>query len=330
MDISPSSILLIPVGARLSLSVLRYSFDILFVEPSNAFLFCMALGILSYKTIMYSSLLSGVMVGLGSRALITYIAQGRRWTVVCGFLLGVFASDVVTLFWTYVNQESIEFERQRAKRLKREARPKRRISDPRPPNPNWRSSIADSGDIVLQAQGLDKDTVVLMRKTASAEAEVKRLQEERKWAISQGNTARAMQLKWQVERSEALLKNYRKELEEKRASQKKPPSVAQHVRAVSNATSTVSASERGTPNGKRVPISEIPDGAMSDTNYSDPEHVRMHTREHLTQRFTLEDGSEVQLTQLHLGRNRDKEPERPQGRSVPITIIDSPIQESTR
>jgi hypothetical protein len=183
MDITPSSILLIPVGARLIIAVLRYSFDILFVEPSNAFLFCMAIGILSYKTIMYSSLLSGVMVGLGSRAMLTYIVQGRRWTVVCGFLLGIFASDVVTLFWTYVNQESLEFEKQRVKKLKRKTTPKRRISDPRPPNPSWRSSIADTGDIVLQAQGLDKDTVVLMRKTASAEAEVKRLQEERKWAM---------------------------------------------------------------------------------------------------------------------------------------------------
>jgi len=51
---------------------------------------------------------------------------------------------------------------------------------------------------------------------------------------------------------------------------------------------------------KRVVVADTHDSVLSDAHYSDPEHVRMHTREHLTQRFTLDDGSEVQVRILGL------------------------------
>lgn len=134
---------------------------------------------------MHSSLFSGILVGLGSRAVITYVMQGRRWTVLCGILLGIFSSDVVTLFWTYVNQESerwnLEYEKDQARRRRRST--KRRISDPRPPNAELTAQAAALNAEALQNGDADEDTVVLKRKLAQAEADINRLQEERKWSM---------------------------------------------------------------------------------------------------------------------------------------------------
>jgi hypothetical protein len=186
MDLSPSLILFIPVAARLSLSVLRYSsLDILFIDQRETFLYCMAIGILAYGAVMNSSLVSGILVGLGSRAIITYILQGRRWTVLCGLLLGMFSSDVVTLFWAYVNQENqrwnLEYEKDQARRKRKSL--KRRISDPRPPNPELAAQAAAIDADLVQNGGPDKDTLILKRRLAQVEAEVNRLQEERKWSM---------------------------------------------------------------------------------------------------------------------------------------------------
>ncbi|KAG8803565.1 hypothetical protein FRC16_004438 [Serendipita sp. 398] len=217
MVLTPSSILLLPVVARITLSIIRYNFNIIFVEPSLAFLFCMALGILTYKTLIHSSLLSGILVGLGSRAVLTFLMQGRRWTVLCGFCLGLFSSDVVTLFWAYVTQESAKHNREVAAKKRKRVTRGRRISNPQPPAPSVAEALAKEAaeaDAEMIRNGADPGLVALTRKLAQAEAEVGRAHEERKWAISQGNTARAMQLKWQVERNEALTRSYRRELEE--------------------------------------------------------------------------------------------------------------------
>ncbi|KAG8853727.1 hypothetical protein FRB91_004429 [Serendipita sp. 411] len=330
MVLTPSSILLLPVVARITLSIIRYNFNIIFVEPSLAFLFCMALGILTYKTLIHSSLLSGILVGLGSRAVLTFLMQGRRWTVLCGFCLGLFSSDVVTLFWAYVTQESAKHNREVAAKKRKRVTRGRRISNPQPPAPSVAEALAKEAaeaDAEMIRNGADPGLVALTRKLAQAEAEVGRAHEERKWAISQGNTARAMQLKWQVERNEALTRSYRRELEEWHKRYQRPATETERGGRSERSQTLISApSDRG----RRTTISKRSDSIVSEVNHSGPEHVRMHTREHLTQRFTLEDGSEVQLTQLHMGRNPDKEIQsRPRGRSIPITIIESPITEKT-
>ncbi|KAG8813097.1 hypothetical protein FRC17_001677 [Serendipita sp. 399] len=330
MVLTPSSILLLPVVARISLSIIRYNFNIIFVEPSLAFLFCMALGILTYKTLIHSSLLSGILVGLGSRAVLTYLMQGRRWTVLCGFCLGLFSSDVVTLFWAYVTQETARVDREVARKRRSRLSRSRRISDPQPPAPSVAEALAREAaeaDAQMIKNGADPELVALTRKVAQAEAEVSRAHEERKWAISQGNTPRAMQLKWQVERNEALTRSYRRELEEWHKRHQRPTTeTVRGEQSERSVTLVRSPSEKG----RRTTVSKRSDSLVSEPYHSSSEHPRMHTREHLTQRFTLEDGSEVQLTQLHMGRKADKETQnRPRGRSIPITIIESPITENT-
>jgi len=237
----------------------------------------------------------------------------------------MFSSDVVTLFWTYVNQENqrwnLEYEKDQARR-KRKAL-KRRISDPQPLDASLAAQTAAIDTGLVQNGGPDQDEVILKRKLAQAEAEVNRLQEERKWSQSQGNTARTMQLKWQVDRNEALARNYRQELGEPRIPL--PSETSQTARVLGS----IINSGLKSPSEKRVVVKEVPETAMSDAYQSDAEQSRLRKRQHLTQRFTLEDGSEVKLTQIHMGRDNEKEP-APVGRSVPVMIIDSPTSESPR
>ena len=51
----------------------------------------------------------------------------------------------------------------------------------------------------------------LRKRAASAEANRRRCKEERKWALDQGNTARAEQLTWQIKRYATIAESYTKE-----------------------------------------------------------------------------------------------------------------------
>ena len=58
---------------------------------------------------------------------------------------------------------------------------------------------------------LERDIHVLRTRAALADSERRRLKEERKWAISQGNLARASQMKWEVKRYRALMETFNRE-----------------------------------------------------------------------------------------------------------------------
>lgn len=58
---------------------------------------------------------------------------------------------------------------------------------------------------------LEREIHVLRTRAALADSERRRLKEERKWAISQGNLARASQMKWEVKRYSALMETFNRE-----------------------------------------------------------------------------------------------------------------------
>ncbi|KAF9469914.1 hypothetical protein BDZ94DRAFT_1293525 [Collybia nuda] len=62
---------------------------------------------------------------------------------------------------------------------------------------------------------LDRDIAALRTRASLADSERRRFKEERKWAISQGNTARAAQMKWQVKRYTALMQSFHREADAK-------------------------------------------------------------------------------------------------------------------
>lgn len=118
-----------------------------------------------------------------------------------------------------------------------------------------------------------------------------------------------MQLKWQVDRNEALARNYRKELDEARARTYRvelvPVDTADEHLALPSETSqtarvlgSIISSGLKSPSENRVVIKDVHENAMSDAYQSDAEQTRLRRREHLTQRFTLEDGSEVKVSSI--------------------------------
>ena len=60
---------------------------------------------------------------------------------------------------------------------------------------------------------LEREVHVLRTRASLADSERRRCKEERKWAVSQGNIARASQMKWEAKRYTALMQTFNREAE---------------------------------------------------------------------------------------------------------------------
>lgn len=76
-------------------------------------------------------------------------------------------------------------------------------------------SLPSSIDPHNRMSPLEKEVAVLRARASLADSERRRFKEERKWALSQGNRARASQLAWQVKRYTALMESYHREADAK-------------------------------------------------------------------------------------------------------------------
>ncbi len=92
------------------------------------------------------------------------------------------------------------------------------------PAPTYAHSIDTAITLDSLPSSIDPDNrltpsereVALLRARASlADSERRRFKEERKWALSQGNEARASQLEWQVRRYAALMESFHREADAK-------------------------------------------------------------------------------------------------------------------
>ncbi|KAI0645707.1 hypothetical protein C8Q79DRAFT_910879 [Trametes meyenii] len=73
------------------------------------------------------------------------------------------------------------------------------------------SSLDPEGKLTPQ----EREVAVLRARASLADSERRRFKEERKWALSQGNMARASQLAWQVKRYTALMESFHREADAK-------------------------------------------------------------------------------------------------------------------
>ena len=76
-------------------------------------------------------------------------------------------------------------------------------------------SIPSSIDPEGRLTPREKEVAILRARASLADSERRRFKEERKWAMSQGNTARAEQLAWQVRRFTTLMDSFHKEADAK-------------------------------------------------------------------------------------------------------------------
>ena len=76
-------------------------------------------------------------------------------------------------------------------------------------------SLPSSIDPQGQLSPLERDVTLLRARASLADSERRRFKEERKWALSQGNHARAEQLAWQVKRYATLMESFHREADAK-------------------------------------------------------------------------------------------------------------------
>jgi len=77
--------------------------------------------------------------------------------------------------------------------------------------PSITSSTSDTVDPHRVMDPLEREVATLRARASLADSERRRFKEEKKWALSQGNTARAAQMSWQVKRYTALTKSFTRE-----------------------------------------------------------------------------------------------------------------------
>lgn len=76
-------------------------------------------------------------------------------------------------------------------------------------------SLPSSIDPYGKMSPTERDVAVLRARASLADSERRRFKEERKWALSQGNFARAEQLAWQVRRYTTLMESFHREADAK-------------------------------------------------------------------------------------------------------------------
>lgn len=87
--------------------------------------------------------------------------------------------------------------------------------------PHWASlqtsditSVDSNSELIRHKQSMtpvEREVAALRARASLADSERRRYKEERKWADSQGNIARAAQMKWQVKRYTALMQSFHRE-----------------------------------------------------------------------------------------------------------------------
>lgn len=89
------------------------------------------------------------------------------------------------------------------------------------PARKWRTESSMPPSIISSTEGLvdphrvmdplEREVATLRARASLADSERRRFKEEKKWALSQGNLARAAQMSWQVKRYTALTQSFTKE-----------------------------------------------------------------------------------------------------------------------
>jgi hypothetical protein len=243
MPIATAPALLIGIGARILLDKYNRSDG-----PKNFILMGVWQGVaLHYATKASGSSGLGILVafGIAVKLFIEYNLLSdvtRCVTTIFGVALGVFITDFLS---QYFDKPPPSFERRRRKTEKAPTHQKR---DEKHLHPQQQQNAHDgtvitSGDVtdlqtlattsfhisditsvdsssdrlgpVSSMTPLERDIHVLRTRAALADSERRRLKEERKWAISQGNLARASQMKWEMKRYNSLMETFSREAERK-------------------------------------------------------------------------------------------------------------------
>lgn len=160
-------------------------------------------------------------------------------SVVIGILLGFLGTDVITQFAdsAFVYTVPSPSERRRKKVSfstpgNREDKKRQRLAQARPNAQGGNesdqqfkyhpvsdiTSVDSNSDLIRAKENmtpLEREVAALRARASLADSERRRYREERKWALSEGNSERAAQLKQQVKRYTALMQGFHREADAK-------------------------------------------------------------------------------------------------------------------
>ncbi|KAI0051882.1 hypothetical protein FA95DRAFT_147074 [Auriscalpium vulgare] len=200
-------------------------------------------GVLLYYFLMeYPSLAFGVGFGIAARLvvgfLVTYNATATACTML-GVAIGVLFTDILSQVLEdgpedalltqgrydssvvsaepYFPRRLVQFRRtsseEREHRHQRRRRREFLESTPSVTTGTTQSwdSLSDWVDPGHTMSPLEREVAALRKKASMADSERRRFKEEKQWAQSQGNKARATQMGWQVKRYSALMQSFHRE-----------------------------------------------------------------------------------------------------------------------
>ncbi|TFY82319.1 hypothetical protein EWM64_g1691 [Hericium alpestre] len=194
---------------------------------------------LYYFLMEFPYLAFGVAFGVAARLIINFVLNQNATECACtllGVALGVLFTDLLSQF---VEDEGLAEAHRRARyegsiveelprrrrivqfrrassveRERHHARRRREFIDSTPSSSTTSTNSWDALDWVDPTHSmtfLEREVAALRKKASVADSERRRFKEERKWAQSQGNQARASQMGWQVKRYAALMQSFHRE-----------------------------------------------------------------------------------------------------------------------
>ena len=185
-------------------------------------------GVLVYHAILssYNSIALALFLGISGRLAGDFVRQRDHWklaSTLLGVAFGILMADVVSHLTEDSSWTSIEIvDDTWDERSRRRHAPRRRISEPRRieelPSVYEELSSIDSRSWAEETEGrtdVEMEVSKLRAKALHAAGQRRRFREERKWAWSQGNFARAFQLRWQVKKYDALAGSFTREADAK-------------------------------------------------------------------------------------------------------------------
>ncbi|TFY57605.1 hypothetical protein EVG20_g8479 [Dentipellis fragilis] len=195
-------------------------------------------GVALYYVLMEIPYLAfGVAFGIGARLVFNFIVTHNATECACtllGVALGILFTDLLS---QYIEDDGAERSRARyegsvveeaprrrlvqfrrsssVERERHHARRRREFLESTPSittttTQSW-DSVSDWVDPHHTMSPLEREVAALRKKASLADSERRRFKEERKWAQSQGNIARASQMGWQVKRYSALMQSFHRE-----------------------------------------------------------------------------------------------------------------------
>jgi hypothetical protein len=235
MQLTTAPALFIGLGARVLLDVLTSTVEA--SNPKRSILLGVWQGIgLHYTFSSYTDIFPFAALLVIAHSFIDYTLSKNYYKSVCivlGVVAGVLSTDVISSFVdSKLSLSSSKQPRQRSSRASDHLEEERRKvfqntldreTSQIARDEAFRQQLSDITSVDSNSEWMrmsrsmtpqEREVARLRARASLADSERRRYKEERKWAIEQGNNARASQMRWQVKKYTALMQSFNRQADE--------------------------------------------------------------------------------------------------------------------